>query len=101
MFIKVDPVTFNIQKLPHTIPSLNKERHRISKIRDDLVVYSDNYDIIMYDTLQHKQISSYKNKSSVVSMKRVEAGDKPTSLFAVRGKDEVSLMAVIDNKFVV
>ena len=55
----------------------------------------------MYDTLQHKQISSYKNKSFVVSMKRVEAGDKPTSLFAVRARDEVSLMAVIDNKFVV
>ena len=55
----------------------------------------------MYDTLQHKQISSYNNKSTVISMKRVEAGDKPTSLFAVRGKDEVSLMAVIDNKFVV
>ena len=55
----------------------------------------------MYDTLQHKQISSYKNKSCVYSIKRVEAGDKPTSLFAVRGEDEVSLMAVIDNKFVI
>ena len=55
----------------------------------------------MYDTLKHKQISSYKNKSRVYSMKRVEAGDKPTSLFAVRGEDEVSLMAVIDNKFVI
>ena len=101
MLIKVDPVTFNIQKLPHTIPTPYKNCHLIIKIRDDLVVYSDDCDIIMYDTLQHKQISSYKSKSSVLSMKRVEAGDKPTSLFAVRGQDEVSLLAVIDNKFVI
>ena len=72
-FIKIEAATLAIQQLPL---KLNNTYSKINKIRDNLLLISDGYNLLFtYDTLNENKLSQCNNSSYVWSIKRLEQSD--------------------------
>ena len=71
-FIKIEAATLAIQRLPL---KLNNTLSRINKIRDNLLLISQDNDLFTYDTLNENILSQCNNSSFVYSIMRLEQSD--------------------------